>query len=775
MKKIDEVALAGLLHDIGKFAQRTDRYRLSDSFSPRRYHYTHAAYTAQVLNDASLAFDLPEEVIDMAAMHHAPDYDEAWIVAAADRMASGFEREKFDDYNAMHKEEDFKKQRLWYLFDETKRFAIKPLTPEAIYPVKEEAFANEYDVLWDAFEMDMKKIRKVGNSASDFRTIDYLIKKFTTFVPSSTTFKKSGYAPVKANIPLYDHSRATAIFATAIYALYEKGNHNILDYYRHRGGDIEREDLLMVTGDFFGIQSFIFNEVPSAKASKILRSKSAYVQLLTRILALHVAEELGMSHQSIITTAAGKFEILAINTPETIETLRRLQQEFDDFFVSDHFGETGVGLSHTPCSLADFIVEGRYKESLRPRMASNVEAAKYTKFSLAGRSPLLEVEEDLDNQNLCQLCHRKKGTPRRHGDKEYVACENCETYVDIGRKLAKKQYLTISRGSGQKKIYGDWFVNFSDEPTRLDNAVEIYDISKDPAFNGYAKWELASYVLTENDEVATFEELAKRSCGGDPDYGLKALAALKGDVDNMGRYVKESAVTSSFARFNFFSRMLDYFFSVESARIMEGKPLYTVFAGGDDIFLLGAWDEVIALSRTLHERFGRFAEGSGLTFSAGIVVTKPNKPVNFVAQIAEAALDAAKEFPDPDKPAKNAVTLFGETVEWREYTDEDNALYLLEELANLEILLGERNTAMLYRLLQLVQMRIDIDKKIENAMWRSKLNYTFRRNLFEKYKEGSQELKSANKLMDLIAKMIDRHPEATKMVLTEYIYKRRKA
>ncbi len=774
MKKIDEVALAGLLHDIGKFAQRTDRYKLKDSFSPAIYHYAHAAYTAQVLHDRSLVFELPEEVIDMAAMHHAPDNDESWIVAAADRMASGFEREKFDDYNAMYKEEDSKKQRLWHLFDETKRFAIAPLSPETIYPQSQEAQANEYDTLWDAFEEDLKKIKKAGNSANDYRTIDYLMKKFTSFVPSSTTFKKENFAPVKANIPLYDHSRATAIFATAIYALYEKGNRRILDYYRNRGGDVSSQDLLMVTGDFFGIQSFIFNEVPSAKASKILRSKSAYVQILTRILALHVVEELGMSHQSIITTAAGKFEILAINTPEAIETLQRLQAELNRFFVERYFGETGVGISWTPCALEDFIVEGRYKESLRPRMAENVEAAKYRKFDLAARSSLLDIDEDIDNRNLCQLCHKKKGKLRRSNDKEYIACDDCQMFVEIGRELAKKSYLTISRGSGQKKIFGDWFINFSDEPIRFDNAVEIYDISKDPAFNGYAKWELASYVMTQNGEVATFEELAEQSCGGDPDYGLKALAAMKGDVDNMGRYIKESAVTSSFARYNFFSRMLDYFFSVESARIMEGKPLYTVFAGGDDIFLLGAWDEVIAFSRTLHERFDRFAEGSGLTFSAGTVVTKPNKPVNFIAEVAEASLDAAKEYPDRDAPVKNALTLFGETASWRDYMDEKGPLCLLDELAVLESLLDERNTAMLYRLLELTNMRLKIDENIENTMWRSKLNYTFRRNLFERYRNDEEKMRMAQSLMDTIASMIAKHPKETKMVLTEYIYKRRK-
>ncbi|BBG66778.1 CRISPR-associated protein, Csm1 family [Hydrogenimonas sp.] len=777
MEKIDEIALAGLLHDIGKFGQRTDIYRLKDIFPVQRYRYTHAAYTAQILQDGGLAFKLPEEVIDMAAMHHAPDGDDAWIIAAADRMASGFEREAFEKYNEMSDREDFRKQRLWHLFDEKRRFPIAPLAPDTIYPVEKGADGNEYDALWKAFVEDMEKIEKAGSGANDYRTIDYLMKKHTSFIPSSTTFKKGDYTPVKANVPLYDHSRATAIFATAIYALYEKGDTDILDYYRHGRGDIERRNLLMVTGDFFGIQQFIFNDVPAAKASKILRSKSAYVQVLTRILALHVAEEIGMSHQSIVTTAAGKFEILAINTPETLEKVQKLQSEIDDFFIKEYFGETGVGLSCTPCALADFIVKGRYRESLRPRVAESVEEAKYRRFDLASRHPVLELDDGIDNRNLCQLCHLRKGIERESSDKTYIACGSCEKFVRIGRELATKKFLTISKGSGKIPIFGEWHLNFSEKPERFDNAVEIYDISKDPEFAGYAKWELASYVAIEDGYVSTFEELAQKSCNGDPDYGLKALAALKGDVDNMGCYIRNSDVTASFARYNFFSRMIDYFFSVESARLMEGRPMYTVFSGGDDIFILGAWDEVVEFSRELHEDFTRFAAKSGLTFSAGIVVTKPNKPVNFIAEAAESALEASKEYKEKKEmllPSKDALTLFGETAGWKHYADEDNALYLLEELPRLEEMLGERNTSMLYRLLQLNQMRLEMDENIENSMWRSRLSYTFRRNLFEKYAKDAEKTREAESLMKLVANMIENYPMETKMVLSEYIYKRRR-
>ncbi|RUM61622.1 MAG: hypothetical protein DSZ03_08185, partial [Sulfurimonas sp.] len=49
MKTIDLVALAGLLHDIGKFGQRADDYKLrKGAFKQYDYKYTHAQYTAQI-------------------------------------------------------------------------------------------------------------------------------------------------------------------------------------------------------------------------------------------------------------------------------------------------------------------------------------------------------------------------------------------------------------------------------------------------------------------------------------------------------------------------------------------------------------------------------------------------------------------------------------------------------------------------------------------------------------------------------------------------------
>ena len=124
------VALAGLVHDIGKFAERAGvdpgaelleanlhqyaRRRQADG--RQWFSHRHAAYTALAIDLLERHFpklkgsevtpfaawdaaDVDDSLINAAARHHVPETALQWIIATADRVASGFERETFDRYN----------------------------------------------------------------------------------------------------------------------------------------------------------------------------------------------------------------------------------------------------------------------------------------------------------------------------------------------------------------------------------------------------------------------------------------------------------------------------------------------------------------------------------------------------------------------------------------------------------------------------------------------------------------------------------------------------
>ena len=805
MKDIDKIALAGFLHDIGKFAQRSGKVSIEDidwqNFCPRDKNsnptHKHAAYTAKVLGDYIVekqnsdkriisAKSLDFKFIEVSVKHHIPETKLEWIVAAADRLASGFERDVFEKYNAQVEEElktSYKKQQLTHLFDKDKKFPLDKLSPENIFPTTE--FGEGYEKLWEEFISDLKKINTSYPEHLKVQALDYLLKKYTSLMPSSTSFKYKDNFATKPNIPLYEHLKTTAVFTAAISKMEEENLEKVIDYYKNKKDTLNEKVFLLIAGDFFGIQNFIFDEFQTKYASKILRAKSAYIQLLIKLLAYYVVEKLGLSYCSIISTHAGKFEILAPNNKEIIEKLKKLKEEFNEYFAEEFFGQTGVGIVWEEASIGEFILkkENEYK-NLRKRLADKVEEMKFKKFGLEKEGYKIFEIEKIDNQTLCDFCHKRKGKKQE----EYVICDVCEKFVKIGQNLTKYKYIAIStkaKNEDDIKIFKNYYLHFFDNPSikLSQNDIFIFDISKDQNFSGMEKWELSSYVKTnENKDVLTFEDLAHLSVveglkENKREYGVEAIMALKGDADGMGNFIKESDVTDSFAKYNFFARMVDYYFSVYVPEIlMKDKPFYTVFAGGDDLFVIGAWDEIINLSQNVRDEFVRFT-AKKLTFSVGMIMSKANKPVNFIAFNAEEALEEAKEFAcilennkckevDSEVEGENilkkdALSLFDEVMRWDMYEKvRSDLLYGLENFNE------ELPTTFLYRLLDIVEMskRVRYQNSAKDTIWKSKLNYVYSRNI-------SKEDLSLLKLLD---SLIEDNPKEFKTSLFEFIYKRRK-
>ncbi|SFV69015.1 CRISPR-associated protein, Csm1 family [hydrothermal vent metagenome] len=248
------------------------------------------------------------------------------------------------------------------------------------------------------------------------------------------------------------------------------------------------------------------------------------------------------------------------------------------------------------------------------------------------------------------------------------------------------------------------------------------------------------------------------------------MAILKADVDNMGKFLEKSDVTDSFQNFDKFSKTMDNFFSLYIPNMMKKKykNTYTVFAGGDDLFLLGAWDEVLEMAREIEHEFKAFVNSDELSISFGIAIAKPSTPISYLADYTEKLLEDAKDIDDGKEVAhpKDAISLFGETVKWKEYKEVYKNLYgSLEE---------HLNTAFLYRLLELIEMSKKVKYHIPSTMWKSKFRYSFNRNVLEKMKSDNDR-KKAEEILELLGGLIDKSPKETKMVVNEFIYKRRES
>ncbi len=501
-----------------------------------------------------------------------------------------------------------------------------------------------------------------------------------------------------------------------------------ISYYEHTKVEkkgitsLLSDDILFISGDFYGIQKFIFEGLSTKNASKVIRAKSAFIQIYTSYLARYICQQLSIGEDNILSLNAGKFEIISPNKDASF--LKNIQKKVDEYFLKNFFGLTGVSIIYIECKKDDFNNSKRYK-ALRNNITLKIEKKKFKKFDLVNeRSFVLNYDKDINNQNLCKICNLRKVIKKDDN------CGMCNKFVMLGEKLA---------GNKLTKYTANFFDDF-----KVNIAINE---------------QLRSYVLMDKNAPASFEYLAQHSCEN-PENSIRALAVLKADVDSMGQFLQESDITDSFENFDTFSRTLDNFFSLYIPKLMRKKyqNTYTVFAGGDDLFLIGAWNDILKLSRTIQEAFRIFIKGK-LSISFGIALVKPSHPISHLADYTEHLLKQAK-FIDKDK---NAITLFNETVKWEAYLktfDKLSTSFQILKTADIK-------TAFLYRLLEIVDMskKVKYEGNVESTIWRSKLSYSFYRNMDKKYEE----------LLRVLNEEIGNNPKETKMFLSEFIYERRES
>lgn len=831
------MALAAYMHDLGKFAERAGMEVPSSAldahitqycpFNPKGYHtHKHAAYTG-------LAFDVLEKhapdliqgdmtpfasrasekevtdsLINAAAAHHKPDTFLQWVIATADRVASGFEREEFEQYNQA---EDKNKEsgrnhyqaRQLTLFEQIfregndtaanyqYRYPLRALSPEGIFPVKREGYEPaddgparaEYAALWQQFLQALKDIPESHRQSWPL-WLDHFDTAWNTFshaIPSATAFG------TKPDVSLYDHSKTAAALATALWRWHNaqgKIDANAATQLKERA-DWDIDKFLLVQGDFFGIQDFIFADGSQTNkaAAKLLRGRSFQVSLFTELAALKVLEALALPPTSQITNAAGKFLIVAPNTEATRKQLAQVREEINQWFLQHSFGLAGLGLVGKSASCNDFLK--RNFKALMQSLFADLEQAKLQRFDLtAPGRPVFANDYPL---GVCQYNARFPADMAEGEGKASAALSRDQ--IRLGAGLTREDRLLVTShgeallGGGvnslEVSIFG-YSVAFtrSEEVTgkfgplvKQSVLARCWDFSlpdslTDTQWHGYARRYINAYVprFTEQDlqtrtkygglegEVdwdalkfgigKTLNHIAceDRTCPKEPDQwqGQVALMTLKGDVDNLGNIIQQGLKEPTFAKMAALSRQINAFFSVWLPAVcrQEFPNTYTVFAGGDDFFLIGPWHSTQKLAARMAQDFAAYvAENKGITFSAGMVMTKPGLPMHTLATQAEEALEGAKG------TDKNALVLFNERVRWPDWRKVQTAQEQLERVRDAY----ELSTGYIYGLLQLIELATD-NKNPEHAIWRSRFAYRTRRYVVDKIRDPDKRQRAHTEL-----------------------------
>ena len=162
----------------------------------------------------------------------------------------------------------------------------------------------------------------------------------------------------------------------------------------------------------------------------------------------------------------------------------------------------------------------------------------------------------------------------------------------------------------------------------------------------------------EQHITKNFNEFAKNSY----------LGILRMDVDNLGAAFRPPYCKTK-EQYRQFSNGLTDFFEKRLNQIWEDKYrdwTDIIYAGGDDLFIVGRWDIVIDFAAEIQNTFTTDPKLKGCTLSGGMAIVGAKFPISKAAEMAGEAEDASKHI---GNGAKNAFTFLGVTVSWKDEFD----------------------------------------------------------------------------------------------------------
>ena len=300
-----------------------------------------------------------------------------------------------------------------------------------------------------------------------------------------------------------------------------------------------------------------------------------------------------------------------------------------------------------------------------------------------------------DSERFCAVCRR----PAEKGEKfaadpeleattvepNVARCPECKGFEELARRLAKETAFLVrrdhaarpGRASGWQRVLnnisGYWY-SIEERPVKdaLSLAFNLDDFpSKDVHIDGFRL--LATATPTEaNGSIRDNNELAE-----DTSSSLKRLGVLKADVDNLAQLLVNSLAKRSAAQTAMLSDSLTLFFGgwldklctdLEiAAGVQTRDKVYVLYAGGDDLLIIGSWDVMPYLAQRIARDFNLFTgRNPGVHLSAGIVLVRGKEPLYAASESANDELDKAKGKGEPD-PKKNAINFLGKTYGWNDF------------------------------------------------------------------------------------------------------------
>ncbi len=655
------VALGGLLHDIGKFGQRAFRGKKHQEFG---YEFVRK-YTERYLKEY-------DKLPLFARYHHKSDLEEfscdvrtknlLHIVCEADNVSSG-ERKvedemRFDPENPL--------ECVLSSVNIGKGDAEKMYYPLNVFssgnyfhPVRSHRNTlDDYRKLFESFEKNFENVVKNLN----FNVLMCVLEKYTTFVPAMLTETN--------DISLYDHLKTTSAIALCLY------HYHLNDLDKNLATEIEdkrEKKYLVIGGDISGIQDFIYT-ITSKGALKYLRARSLFLELLTEDVVEEILERLNLTRANIIFAGGGRFYVLAYNTGKAREGVKKVGKEVNEWLFKKFREKLYLAIDFVEVNGKELSKFRVGKESVWKLVSRKLKERKLRKFlDVIKEGGLIEnYIPDSESYDECDVC---KTPGILYEMEENKVCSSCKEFHRMGGVIPKSLgFVRVKSKSSVEEKYSlpfSFFVSFQsfEEISKYPENSEVYIKRMDQRLDEKgvceeiyltSKYDLipinvSDYYSGKEGNVKEFDELAGEATGA------KKLAVLRMDVDDLGKIfstgLKDNETISRMATL---SRFLNHFFkncidlickgevSADAPRIRDRdrreKEVVVVYSGGDDLFIVGAWDHVFELAFEIEDAFKKYVGmNPNITISAGYGIFDPKFPLYRMAEITGEREEKAKD------------------------------------------------------------------------------------------------------------------------------------
>ncbi len=536
-----------------------------------------------------------------------------------------------------------------------------PMPQEDVKPTEAEVKS-----LWRGFAAEAAQVLKLPIEAgARFEAFTHLLHKWAWAVPCS--YGEPG-------VSLYDEFR-------------------VLSALVHASGCARRPagEFLLVGGDIPGIQSFVYT-ITSKGAAKGLRGRSFFLQLLGDAVARRLLAELELPGSNVIYAAGGNLMLLA---PAGVENkIGEVGAAINRQMFRAFEGDLALCLACCPLP-ATQVGSSDFAEASR-RLHQRLGRQKRRRFADIAEKEWDKVfgPEGQGGVQFCAVCQheRRKGEKGERLEDGGWVCPQCTGFQELAQAIARDPLLIVvgqrrpdGDGEGWQELLweltGRWYAFGQDLAAYVPPDARAYYLNH----LAYLNESVQGYRLIANTTprgedglVKTFEDLA------DGAVGLKRVGVLRMDVDDLGQVLIRWLPDRTMASTSALSHALDRFFTgwldaicseVAAAPQMAGVPgnrgdlLYVIYAGGDDLFVVGAWNLIPLLAERIHRRFAAYVgHNPNLHISAGITLEDRKFPLYQAADRAGGALEqGAKEWTRQveGRPVKkNAVCFLNQVVGW---------------------------------------------------------------------------------------------------------------